>query len=187
MQRLGVHLGVLAAVCGVAALTLAGSPALASSRPAGGHRAGRSVTGLELIAGSAHGKALTASIRIPLRLRGVVRARGFIRTGVTKYRAISTSAGRLVIRNTGRRYRQSLNNRTCRYRQTEKATFRVAGRKSTGAFAGASGPMKLRIYFTVHLPRHKSGKHKGQCDASGNAPIQRYALIWRARIVLTVR
>lgn len=187
MQRLGVHLGVLAVVCGVAALLLAGGPALASNRPAGGHNVGRSVTGLEFISGSAHGKRTKESIRIPLRLRGVVRARGFIYTGETRTRAITTSAGRLTIRNTGRHFRQSLNNRTCHYSGVEKATFRVVGRKSTGAFAGASGPMKLRIYFAGYLPRRKSGKHKGQCNTSGNAPTNDYALTWLARIVLTVR
>ncbi len=202
MQRFRVRPGALAAVCGVAALTLAGGPALASSLPAAGHQAaghqaaghqdaghqdGRSVTGLELISGSAHGKRSKAIVRIPLRLRGVVRARGFVVTGETKYRAIPTSAGRLTIRNTGRHVRQFLTRRTCRYGFTEKATFKVAGRKSTGAFAGASGPMRLHVYFAGYLSRYTSGKHQGQCNNSNNAPITDWTDTWLGRIVLTVR
>jgi hypothetical protein len=56
MQRLRVRLGTLAVGCGMAVLTLAGSPALASSRPAASHQAGRSVTGLELISGKHKGQ-----------------------------------------------------------------------------------------------------------------------------------
>jgi hypothetical protein len=192
MQRLRVRLGTLAVVCGMAGLTLAGGPALASSRPAASHQAashpaGRSVTGLEFISGSAHGKRSRGPIRIPVRLRGVVRARGFVISGQTKYHAIPTSAGRLTIRNTSRHVRQFLVKRTCHYGFTEKATFKVAGRKSTGAFAGASGPMRLRLYFNGYFPRHTSGKHKGQCNNSNNAPITDWTDTWVARIVLTVR
>ena len=58
--------------------------------------------------------------------------------------------------------------------EPEDVLFRVhpgfsgLGGKSTGAFAGASGPGAARIYFTAFEPRYTSGKHKGQCNGNAN-------------------
>ena len=41
--------------------------------------------------------------------------------------------------------------------------------KSTGKFAGATGPGAYQITFAAFAPRFKSGKHKGQCNTSNNA------------------
>lgn len=180
-------LGALAVVAGATAVVvLAGGPALASSRAGA-----RSVTGPEVIAGALHGKAAVANIPIVrVHLRGVVSAHGTLSLASSKSKThrISSSAGNLVVQGTGYKHAtQTENAKTCRFTFTQDITFRVLGGKSTGAFAGASGPGAAQVYFAAFEPRYTSGQKKGQCNGNAN-PLARGAVAsFLGSVVLTVR
>jgi hypothetical protein len=151
---------------GIAALVLAGMPALASSHAA----ASRSVTGPEVLTGTVHGhQAVVGYPKIPLRLRGVVTAHGSV-VLVQTQSVVKTPAGILFADTAGRQQKPvvSRNSTTCRAQATVYLTGKVNGRRSTGAFAGASGPFAMQVYFAAYEPRYTSGQHKGQCNFSGN-------------------
>jgi hypothetical protein len=169
MQRLRVKLGALAIAGTTAAIVLAGVPALAST-PA---TSGKSITGPEVIQGKVYGKAALANKpHIPLTLEGVVNTTdtGFVLSGGNaKEHSLSTAAGKFNVEVTAKpRTSQTSNNKTCRFSETEDLSLSVLGSKSTGAFAGASGPGAVEVYFVEYASRYKSGPKKGQCD--GNAP-----------------
>lgn len=186
-MQLRMKLVALGVAGGTAALVLAGIPAQASSHAA------RTRTGPEVIAGSVHGKkALANAPLVPLTLRGLVRTHGIVNLGgpnSVKKHAIRTPAGTLWVKLDKRQTSQTANRRTCRVSYTEDDTFQVLGSKSTGAFAGSSGPGAVRLHFGFTLPRYRSGPHKGKCNGSNNArPLTRGAIgTFLASIVLTVR
>jgi hypothetical protein len=194
-RRLKLALGALTMAGGTAAVVLAGVPALASPHAASPHPASaKTRTGPEVISGSVTGKRANANTpHIPLRLRGVVGARdaGFVLgNGHGNSHTLLTSAGKLAVRGIGQQQvSQKANFKTCHATYTVRQTFKVVGSKSTGAFAGASGPGAYQIYFAAFYPRYTSGKHKGQCNTSNNArPLNRGAVAsFLASAVLTVR
>jgi hypothetical protein len=179
-------LGALAVAGSTAVLVLAGGPALASSQ-ARTH----SVTGPEIISGILHGKAALANNPVvPVILWGTVSAHGILRVANSKSKrhTVSSSAGKLVVRGTGRKYASRTENpKTCWATFTQKSTFSVLGGKSTGAFAGASGPGAAQIYFAAFQPRYTSGKHKGRCDNNANPLATGATASFLASVVLTVK
>jgi hypothetical protein len=184
--RLRVKLGALAVVSSTAALVLSGGTALASS-----HAGARSVTGPEVISGALHGKAAVANNPIvPVTLRGVVSAHGTLSLGTSKSKThtVSSSAGNLVVQGTGYKHAtQTENMKTCRFTFTQDITFNVLGGKSTGAFAGTSGPGAAQVYFAAFEPRYTSGKHKGQCNGNANPLAKGAVASFLASVVLTVK
>ncbi len=188
-MQLRMKLGVLA-MAGASALLLTGGPALASSH------ATKSVTAPEVIAGAVHGKKALANVTaIPLSWRGLVGTRSVIVLGgggvhKTSMKTLQSPAGNLTVRATSKpQARQSFDAKTCLFTQTEDIALVAVGSKSTGAFAGASGPAAVQIYFAEYFPRYKSGPHKGQCNTSNNAmPLVRGAVAsFLATAVLTVK
>lgn len=182
-----MKLAALGVACGTAVLVLAGTPALASS-----HANAKTSTGPEVISGAVTGKAATANApKIPLTFRGLVNARGvIILSGGSKSRThtLSSSAGKFTVMATGKKQNsQTENKKTCHFTFTQDISYNVAGSKSTGAFAGASGPGAVRIYFAAYAPRFKSGPHKGQCNGNGT-PLSRGAVAsFLASTALTVK
>jgi len=161
-----MKLAALGVAGGTAVLVLAGTPALASS-----HGSAKTRTGPEVISGTVTGKAAVAKApKIPLTFQGLVSARGVIILGGSKSKmhTLSSSAGKFTVLGTGKQSSQTVNKKTCHFTFTQDVTYNVVGSKSTGAFAGASGPGAAQVYFAAFEPRFKSGPHKGQCD--GNAP-----------------
>ncbi len=159
-----MKLGVLAASV-IAALVLAGVPALASSHAS----ASESVTGPEVITGTVHGHAAVVGYpKLRLALRGLVTTHGSVVLAQTQS-VVKTPVGTLLIKPVGKQQKPAVsrNFKTCQYRATLYLIGRVNGSKSTGTFAGASGPFATQIYFAGYLPRYTSGKHKGQCNFSG--------------------
>lgn len=173
-----------------AALVLAGTPVLASSH-ANAKTKTKTSTGPEVISGAVTGKAAVANApKIALTFRGVVYARGAIilsGNSKSKTHTLSSSAGKFTVLGTGTQSSQTANKKTCRFTFTQDVTYHVLGGKSTGTFAGASGPGAARILFSAYEPRFKSGSHKGQCN--GNAtPLSKGAVAsFLASTVLTVK
>jgi hypothetical protein len=166
MQQLTGKLGALAVAGGLATLVLAAAPALASS-----HASAATRTGPEVISGTVTGKAaLVKAPKIPVTFAGLVTARGVISLGssASKTHTVPSSAGKFTVLGTGKQTSQTANKKTCRFTFTQDVTYNVVGSKSTGTFAGASGPGAAQIYFAAYEPRFTSGPHKGQCD--GKAP-----------------
>jgi hypothetical protein len=188
MLKLKVTLRALAAAGGIAAVALAGLPALASTGPAA-----KPVTGPEVIAGTVHGKAALAnSTIIPLKFAGVVVTSskvdlgggGSPHKGATK--TLKTPAGNLTVMVTAKpQSTQSLNPKTCRESFAQDIVVSVAGSKSTGAFAGASGPGAVQISFTAIAPRFKSGPNKGKCNPQGQPNPKGAVANFLASVVLT--
>lgn len=165
-MKLRMKLAALAMAGGAAALVLAGSPALASSRP---------VTGPEIASGAVFGKPATVNNPvIPVTWRGLVRAHGvFSPTGPTpkkgQHHTFATSAGNLAVVVTANpTSTQNFNPKACHLAFSTYVVFKVVGSQSTGAFAGTRGPGAVRVHFAGFVPRYKSGPKKGQCN--GNAP-----------------
>jgi hypothetical protein len=179
-------------VTGAASMTLAvGVPALASSHAA----AVRAITGPEVISGSVHGKAALANAPIiPLQWQGLVTTKSVINLGggggphKGSVKTFTSPAGKLTVMVTATpTQRQSINTRTCRFSFTQDIPVTVLGGKSTGAFAGASGPGAAQVYFAATAPRFTSGPKKGQCNPNGN-PITKTAVAsFLASLVLTIR
>ena len=176
-------LGALAVAGGTAVLVLAAVPALASSQASA-----KSVTGPEVISGALYGKAAVANNPIvSVTLRGVVNAHGTLSLGSstsTKHTVMS-SAGKLVVQGTGTQSSQTANPKTCRFTFTQDVTFTVLGGKSTGAFAGSSGPGAAQVYFAAFQPKYTSGPHKGQCNTNANPLAKGAVASFLASIVLT--
>lgn len=168
-MKLRMKLAALAVAGGTAALVLAGSPALASSN---------SITGPEVAYGAVYGKPATANNPvIPVAWRGLVRAHGVFSTGggggpkKGQHHTFVTSAGNLTVVVTAPpTSSQSFNVKACFFSFTTYVVFKVVGSQSTGKFAWARGPGAVKVYFAGYGPRYTSGKHKGQCNTSPNAP-----------------
>jgi hypothetical protein len=185
MRKVIVRIGGLVAAS--ATLVLA-SASLAVASPAA-----KPTTGPEAITGAVHGKAALANVtHIPLTLAGVVPTtdRGFtLGPGGGNTHTLTTPAGKLTVTGLGKPSNaQTLNPRTCLMTYTSRQQLKFVGGKSTGKFAGASGPGAYQVYFAAYLPRFTSGKHKGQCDAANNAqPLAKGAVAtFLAAGVLTV-
>ncbi len=163
----------LAMAGGTAALVFSGGPALASS-----HAASRPITGPEIAYGVIHGKRATANNPIiPVAWRGLVTAHGVFSTGggtgpkKGQRHTFPTSAGNLAVVVTARpTSTQHVNVKACHFSFATYVAFRVASRRSTGKFAGASGPGAVQVRFAGYGPRYKSGPKKGQCNMSSSAP-----------------
>ena len=150
----------VAAVGGAVALALAaGAPALASSHTA----ASKSVTGPEDVYGVVHGKAAVTGNKVPLKLRGLVKATGVVHLNGSgakkgKTKSLTSSAGILTVRITAKpTTSQTVNLKACHFSQTEDIALSVVGSKSTGKFAGDSGPGAVQVHFAGYVPRYKSG------------------------------
>jgi hypothetical protein len=186
MRKLVVRIGGLV-VPASAALTLASvSPAFASP-------AAKTVTGPEAISGAAYGKAAIANVTpIPLTFAGVVPTtdRGFkLGNGGGNTHTLATPVGKLTVTGVGAQSTtQTFNVRTCFFTYTARQQFKFVPGKSTGKFAGASGPGAYQVYFGAYAPRFTSGKHKGQCDTANNVqPLAKGAVAtFLAAGVLTV-
>lgn len=179
-----------AVVAGAASVALAaGGPALASSHAS----ASRSVTGPEVIAGTVHGKAALAKApKIPLTWVGLVRTRSVINLGGSgphqgSVKTFLTPVGKFTVRVSSKpTHSQSFNHKTCRFSFTQDIPVAVVGSKSTGAFAGASGPGAAQVSFAANGPRFKSGPNKGKCNPKGK-PIAKTAVAnFLASAVLTL-
>jgi hypothetical protein len=164
MRKVIAGIGGIVAAASVA-LTLAGvSPAFASP-------AAKTVTGPEAITGAVYGKAAIANVpHIPLTFAGLVATtdRGFTLGGTANTHTLATPTGKLTVTGIGKQINtQTMNTKTCHFSYTSRQQFRFVAGKSTGAFAGASGPGAYQVYFAAYEPRYTSGKHKGECN--GNA------------------
>ena len=65
---------------------------------------------------------------------------------------------------------QSFNLKACHFSFATYVVFAVLGGKSTGKFAGTSGPGAVEVYGAGYGARYTSGPKKGQCNTSPNAP-----------------
>lgn len=185
-MQVRMRLATLTVAGGTAVLVLTGTPALAGS-----HANAKTSTGPEVISGAVTGKAALANApKIPLTFRGVVYARGAITlsgNSKNKTHTLSSSAGKFTVLGTGKQSSQTASKKTCRFTFTQDVTYHVLGSKSTGAFAGASGPGAARILFSAYEPRFKSGPHKGQCNGKAT-PLSKGAVAsFLASTVLTVK
>jgi hypothetical protein len=189
-RSLKLALGGLAAAGSLAALALTAVPALASAHPA----SSRGVTGPELIAGTVHGKkALANNTKIPLQWQGVVTTHSVINLGGAgphkgDTKALGSPAGRLTVKvSANPQTTQSVNAKTCKFSFTEYIPVSVLGGKSTGKFAGASGPGAVKVYFAAIAPRFRSGPHKGKCNPNGQPKVQGATASFLVSVVLTTR
>lgn len=178
------------AMAGVASVALAGAPALASSHAS----TGKARTGPEVIFGAVHGRAaLVNAPVIPLRLRGVVNTRSVVNLGGKgphkgDTKTLRTGAGKLTIMVTRRpQNTHSLNPKTCRISFGTDIRLTVVGSRSTGAFAGASGPGAVQVSFGATAPRFKSGPKKGKCNFHGRPKTKGAVATFLGSLVLTVR
>jgi hypothetical protein len=172
-MQLRTKLMALAMAGGTAALVFSGVPALASS-----HAPSRPITGPEIASGVIHGKRATANNPIiPVAWRGLVTAHGVFSTGggpapkKGQRHTFTTSAGNLRVVVTAKpTNRQHFNVRACHFSFATYVVFAVLGGRSTGRFAGTSGPGAVQVRFAGFGPRYKSGPKKGQCNTSPKAP-----------------
>ena len=165
--------------------------ALASVAPAFASTAAKTMTGPEAISGSAHGAAAIANVTpIPLTLAGVVATtdHGFVLgNGNSNTHTLTTPAGKLTVTGTGKQMNtQTMNTKTCYFSYTSRQTFNFVPGKSTGKFAGASGPGAYQIYFAAYEPRFTSGKNKGACNFNANPLAKGAVATFLAAGVLTV-
>lgn len=176
---------------GMAVSLAAGVPALASTHPS----ASPAVTGPEVISGTVHGvKALVKSPIIPLRFVGLVNTHSSVNLGggggpsKGDQKTLKTPRGNLTVKVTAKpTHHQGFNAKTCRFSFALDIPLAVVGGKSTGAFAGASGPGAAQVSFSAKQPRFKSGPHKGQCNPKGK-PIAKTAVAnFLASLVLTLK
>jgi hypothetical protein len=186
MRKVMVRVGGLVAVASASLMLASASSAFAGSTA-------KAVTGPEVISGSAHGKAAIANVTpIPLTFAGLVATsdRGFnLGGGNSNTHTLATPSGRLTVTGIGKQATsQSMNTRTCHFSYTIRQQFNFVPGKSTGKFAGATGPGAYQIFFGAYAPRYKSGKHKGQCDTASNVqPLAKGAVArFLAAGVLTV-
>jgi hypothetical protein len=164
-MQLRMKLATTAAAGAASVALVAGGTALASTHAS----TSKSVTGPEVIAGTLHGKAALANAPvIPLRWLGVVGTRSI-----------------MVVRKPTSS--QKMNTRTCRFSFRQDIPVRVVSSKSTGAFAGASGPGAAQVSFAATAPRIKSGPKKGQCNPNGQPHARGAFASFLASVVLTVK
>jgi hypothetical protein len=168
MRHVIVRAAAIAGAAGAILLVAGGSFAGASTG------ANSSVTGPEVVAGAVHGKAALANItHIPLTLTGVVATsdrRFVLGPGGGNTHTLNTAAGKLTVTGTGKPVdTQTLSSRTCHFIYTSRQQFNFVPGRSTGRFAGATGPGAYQITFAAFAPRYTSGKHKGQCNTSNNS------------------
>jgi len=172
-MQLRTKLMALAMAGGTAALVFSGVPALASS-----HAASKPITGPEIASGVIHGKRATANNPIiPVAWRGLVTAHGIFSTNggpppkKGQRHTFTTSAGNLTVVVTAKpTNRQHFSVKACHFSFATYVVFAVLGGRSTGRFAGTSGPGAVQVRFAGFGPRHKSGPKKGQCNTSPKAP-----------------
>jgi hypothetical protein len=172
-MQLRTKLMAVAMAGGTAALVFSGVPALASS-----HAPSKPITGPEIASGVIHGKRATANNPIiPVAWRGLVTAHGVFSTGggppprKGQRHTFTTSAGNLRVVVTARPVNtQHFNVKACHFSFATYVVFAVLGGRSTGRFAGTSGPGAVQVRFAGFGPRHKSGPKKGQCNTSPRAP-----------------
>jgi hypothetical protein len=165
-MRLRLKLGAVAMAGGVAGLLVVGVPALASS-----HQSSvKTATGPEIIYGTVHGKA--AIVRLPqflLTFKGLVYANkvSFALGSSGPLQTLSTPAGKVTIQIAGLpQVSSQANLRTCHATFTQRQGISIVGSKSTGVFAGASGPGAFQIYRSAYWARFTSGPNKGKCNRS---------------------
>jgi hypothetical protein len=162
------------AIAGAAApLVLAATPAMASSQTVG-HA---STITPETAYGAIYGKPATAEhVTIPLSWQGLVDTHGtFAGHGNPpakgKEHTFPTAAGNLVgLVTAPPKQSQTFNASTCHFTFTTTVAFAAVPAKSTGKFAGATGPGAVKVYFAGYGPRYTSGPSKGQCNTSSSAP-----------------
>jgi hypothetical protein len=172
-MQLRTKLMAVAMAGGTAALMFSGVPALASS-----HAPSKPIKGPEIAYGIIHGKRATANNPIiPVAWRGLVTAHGVFSTNggpppkKGQRHTFTTSAGNLTVVVTAKPTNtQHFNLKACHFSFATYVAFRVAGGRSTGKFAGTSGPGAVQVRFAGFGPRHKSGPKKGQCNTSPKAP-----------------
>ena len=152
-----------------------------TANPQGGRRAAQNeargrkpVTGPEAFYGAVHGKKATANNPvIPLKWQGLVSARSvFSPTGPAPKKGqthtFKTSAGNLAVRVTAKpTNRQTVSPKACHFAFSTDIVFTVLGGRSTGKFAGASGPGAVQLYEAGCGARFKSGPNKGKCKPNG--------------------
>ena len=189
-MQLRMKLTAVAAAGAASVALVAGGTALASTHAS----TSRPVTGPEVIAGTVHGKAALANATvIPLRWLGVVGTRSVINLGgggphKGSVKTLKSPAGNLTVRVSSKpTSSQHANTRTCRFSFRQDIPVRVVGSKSTGAFAGASGPGAAQVSFSATAPRFKSGPKKGQCNPNGKPHTRGASASFLASVVLTVR
>jgi hypothetical protein len=180
------------AIAGAMAISLAaGVPALAST-----HASARpSVTGPEVISGTVHGvRALVKKPIIRLRLFGLVKTRSAVNLGggggpkKGDQKTLKTPRGNLTVRVTAKpTHSQDLNFNTCRFSFAVNIPLAVVGGKSTGEFAGASGPGAAQVSFSAKVPRFKSGPKKGHCNPKGKPMAKTAVANFLASLVLTLK
>ena len=190
-MQLRIKLAAMAVAGTVSMALVAGVPALASSQAA----ASRAVTGPEVISGSVHGKAALANAPIiPLQWQGLVTTKSVINLGggggphKGSVKTLTSPAGKLTVMVTSTPTQsQSFNTKTCRFSFVQDIPVTVLGGKSTGAFAGSSGPGAAQVSFAATGPRFKSGPKKGQCNPNGNPIVKTAVASFLASLVLTTR
>ncbi len=149
----------LAIAGAVASLVLAATPALASSQPVG-HA---STITPETAYGAIYGKPATAEfVTIPLSWHGLVNTHGtFAGHGKPPAKgqehAFPTAAGNLVgLVTAPPQQGQTFKTTTCYFTYTTTVVFAIVPSKSTGKFAGATGPgrgegLLRRVRAEVHV------------------------------------
>jgi hypothetical protein len=166
MRKGIVRIGGLVAVASAAAIFASVSPAFASP-------AATMTTGPEAVSGAVFGAAALANVtHIPLALAGVVVTtdKAFVLgPGGGNTHTLVTPAGKLTVTGVGKEtMTMTVNSRTCFFTDIASQQFTFVAAKSTGKFAGASGPGAYQVFFGAYVPRFTSGKHKGECDLANN-------------------
>lgn len=189
MRKATLRIGGIVAAAGTALTLATVGPAFASTAFASS--ATKTMTGPEVVSGSAHGAAAVANVTpMPLTLVGLVATSepGFkLGSGGGNTHTLMTKAGDLTVTGTGKQTAtQSMNPATCYFTYTATQTFKFVPGKSTGKFAGASGPGAYQIHFAAFQPRFTSGKHKGECNANANPLAKGAVATFLAAGVLTV-
>jgi hypothetical protein len=189
-MQLKAKLAATAIAGGMAISLAAGVPAVASTHAS----ASRAITGPEVIAGTVHGKiAFAKKPVIPLRLWGLVKTRSSINLGgggphPGKEKTLKTRAGKLTVKVSAKpSQRQKFNTMTCRFSFTVDIPLTVVGAKSTGAFAGASGPGAAQVSISAKSTRFKTGPKKGQCNPKGKPILKTAVAHFLATLVLTLK
>jgi hypothetical protein len=186
MRKSALRIGGIVAAASAALALASVGPAFASTAAA------KTMTGPEVISGAAYGKAAIANVTpIPLTLAGLVATtdHGFtLGPGGGNTHTLATRAGKLTVTGTGKPAdTQTANTKTCYFTYTSRQTFTFVPGKSTGKFAGASGPGAYQIYFAAYEPRFTSGKNKGACNFNANPLAKGAVATFLAAGVLTVK
>jgi hypothetical protein len=163
-MQLRTKLAALATVGATAVLTLASTPAMASSQ-----------TITETVSGAIYGNAAIANHPVvPVVWRGLVNTRGDFTPGGSapkkgqKY-TFTTVAGTFTVVITARPPAvQSVSLKACHFSSTTRVVF--AAFKGSGKFAGISGTGVAEVIDAGYGPTYTSGPHKGQCNTSPSAP-----------------